>query len=773
LTRLFRFIGGTERYPSYTFSYKQPVPVARVCIHLTGGAGTFVIRGDVEGKENFTELIAKVEGVKGVKDWVIIDTGDKPLYSLRIEGIEGSLRGYRSSFTFIDEVKIFAGKEKVSPLLSDLQKKAVFKGPGYPRAGIPYVALERVDFKLPPAERKKDFGKMLTTDLWMFGINLKKDTSVIDYSKSESFRKVVQACRLVGFNSVMIFLEESWKNLVPWPSKVANGTDENILKALCDALHKEGLKVYVMPSSALSPPFAGGSLFIYPKEESSRYPQMKQFPGIVHGKHYRDNWLALLDEAMASGADGVSLCPDENYYKGHFMETLPRDDEGRKLYQQRFGYPLPFHEEDSLKFRQWILMRHQGICGLYQYWAEKLKGKYPGVHLTSRFMVPVSGYSNITETGIPLDILGETGALNELSSDYLGPYGIQMMAAANGWRKGGMCFDACMWGPLQGADRKTDMEIMGEVMWSVMYGLGAIDVYRENYLWEQGTLPGFIRAFGVLSDLERLGVKDARPPAKIALLSSRTSIDWWQIKAWWGEHQDLHWDRGVEGTRGWFADSTVYNILQQNGIPFDWFFLDNDQHLDKLDNYKLLIIPFAHSISKEAIEKIKEAADKGTRIILFDGKAGSADRWGEPYAEPALKELLDSEKAVLFEEDILADGATDIFAGKVAKTIQDILGENIPLKLETYGRWIDATLLEKNPEEYFLFLLNWEKAGLTRVDVGLSLPEGNYEVMARDADFWYKASINGKTTLSRQDMNNFRVWMVPETVYVFYIRGKQ
>jgi len=267
LTRLFRFIGGTERYPSYTFSYKQPVPVARVCIHLTGGAGTFVIRGDVEGKENFTELIAKVEGVKGVKDWVIIDTGDKPLYSLRIEGIEGSLRGYRSSFTFIDEVKIFASKEKVSPLLSDLQKKAVFKGPCYPRAGIPYVALERVDFKLPPAERKKEFGKMLTTDLWMFGINLKKDTSVIDYSKSESFRKVVQACRLVGFNSVMIFLEESWKNLVPWPSKVANGTDENILKALCDALHKEGLKVYVMPSSALSPPFAGGSLFIYPKEE--------------------------------------------------------------------------------------------------------------------------------------------------------------------------------------------------------------------------------------------------------------------------------------------------------------------------------------------------------------------------------------------------------------------------------------------------------------------------------------------------------------------------
>jgi len=72
-----------------------------------------------------------------------------------------------------------------------------------------------------------------------------------------------------------------------------------------------------------------------------------------------------------------------------------------------------------------------------------------------------------------------------------------------------------------------------------------------------------------------------------------------------------------------------------------------------------------------------------------------------------------------------------------------------------------------------LFFLNWEKAGLTRVDVGLSLPEGNYEVMARDADFWYKASINGKTTLSRQDMNNFRVWMVPETVYVFYIRGKQ
>ncbi|MCM8769892.1 MAG: hypothetical protein NC911_09575, partial [Candidatus Omnitrophica bacterium] len=585
----------------------------------------------------------------------------------------------------------------------------------------------------------------------------------------ENFQRVVQACRLAGFDSLMLFLEEWSRNLVPWPSKVANGTEENILQALAEALHAEGLKLYVMPSSCVHPPFSGKSLFVYPKEETSRYPQMEQFPGVIFGTHYRDNWLALLEEAMECGCDGVSLCPDETYYKGHFMKTFPANEPARLVYQKRFGQDLPRQEEDTLAFRRWIALRHEGIADLYGYWARKLIAKFPNIHLTSRFMQPYLACSNITETGIPLDLLGSRGGLHELSSDYMGPYGIQMLTAANGWRRAGMCYDACMWGPLQGAPRKSDIEIFGEVLWSVMYGLGMIDVYRENYLWEQGTLPAFARAFHLLSELEDLGVWEARPPKKIAFCSSRASLDWWQIKAWWGKHEES-WDRGREGSRGWYAERVAFNILQRTGLTFDWYFLDRPDHLLELKNYQVLVLPFAWSISREAAGFLKEAAKNGTRLILLDNKTGLTDEWGEPYSKPLLQELVESGAAVVFPEDIFQYGGTDAYRQKVTQVIFQSLNQQFPLKFQSFGRRIDAAWLEKNPGEYFLFLINWEKAGNTPVDLGFSLPDGRYRIWIRNSDFWYEGYLSGKNEFSQEQLANFRYWMIPETVSVFYIR---
>lgn len=765
----FEFLGGTERYPRITFTFPELLPVSNVYLHLRGNVERFFLRGDTTGTGKYDWIMADVRGLLGVDEWVRLDLEEKNIRGLCIQAVEGNLRSYRSSLPFVDEVKIVLREEKVKPFRQLLQKNVFFRPKGYPPTGTPVIYLTRSS--PPEGSPGKRFRKILTVDLWMFGINLKKDTGIVDYRKTENFQRVIQACRLCGFDSLMLFLEDWSRNLVPWPSKVASGTQENILKALTEAVHTEGLKIYVMVSSALSPPFSGKSLFLYPKEETSRYPQMEQFPSLVHGTYYRDKWLALLDEAMACGCDGVSLCPDENYYKGHFMASFPADDPGRSIYKQRFGHDLPEKEEDTLAFRQWILLRHEGSANLYGYWSNYLAGRYPGLYLGSRFMQPYLACSYITETGIPFDLLGSNGGIQELSSDYMGPYGIQMMAAANGWRKAGMCYDACMWGPLQGAARKTDIEILGEILWSVMYGLGMIDVYRENYLYEQGTLPAFARGFHLLKDLEDLGVWEARPAKKIALCSSRASLDWWQIKAWWGKHQE-DWDRGIEGNRGWYAERVAYHILQRNGLPFDWFFLDNDRHLTHLQDYHLLVIPFAWSISQKAAASLKQAAKNGTRIILLDGKAGETDEWGEPYPEPVLHELLESKAAVILPEDVFQWAATDIFAEKVMKTLSQLLKEKIPLKFNAYGRHVDASLLEKNEREYFLFLINWEKAGTTAVDIGIPLPEGRYEIWVRDADFWYQGCLSGEKEFSSKDLTDFRYWMIPETVSVFYVRKK-
>jgi hypothetical protein len=316
------------------------------------------------------------------------------------------------------------------------------------------------------------------------------------------------------------------------------------------------------------------------------------------------------------------------------------------------------------------------------------------------------------------------------------------------------------------------MEIQGEVLWSAMYGLGTIDIYRQNYLIEQGTLPGFTRSFEMLRQLENLGVYEARPPRKIALLSSRASIDWWQIRAWYGKHEDPLHDRAVEGMRGWFADQAVFNILQQHGQPFDWFFLDRMDQLEHLDEYKVLVVPFAYAVSAEAAARVKAACAKGAKVILLDGKSGLADEWGEPHATPAFKDIVDSGGAVLFEEDIMKWGATDAFSDRLMAAVSKALGEEQPLAIDTYGQHVDATVLEKSPSEKFVFLVNWEKAGTTYLDLGVALPEGVYEVLVRDMDFWYQLSIDGETGIPSQKLKKFRMWMVPETSYVLCIRPR-
>jgi len=766
LSTRFGTLIGTGRYPSYTLVLPEPVPVQQICLHLRGNADVFTVRADLNGDGEFTELLARAEAMSGVTGWVVVEGLETPVHAIRVRGIEGRLRGYRRASFFVDEFKLFTPTERVQKNWYQLMRKAVYTGRAYVGAGPVQASTRRIRLSLPEPETVKRFQKILTTDFWMFGVAVKKDVKVIDYRKSPNFKTVVDCCSRAGFDSILIFQEGTPGNLAPWPSKVCNPTDENVLKALADAVHSEGLKLYMMVSSRISPPYPGHT-FLYPKEETSRYPQTEQLPGITHGTHYRDTWLAIQEEVMACGIDGVSLCPDENYYKGHFMETFPKDDPARALYEKRFGKPLPEHEEDSLAFRQWIVMRHEGICDLYGYWSKKLKAKYPGLKLFSRFMQPSC---HLHETGIPLDLLGARGGLDEISSDYLGPYGIQMMVGANGWRKGGMCYDASIWGPLQGAPRKSDMTIQGEILWSVMYGLGAIDIYRQNYLVLQGTLPGFARAFETLRQLENLGVYDARPPKKIAFLSSRASLDWWQVRSWWGKHEDPNHDRAVEAMRGWFSEKVAFNILQHNGQPFDWLYLDRMDQLQDLEDYKVLVIPFAYSIGNEAAGRVKAAAGKGAKLILFDGKSGPTDQWGEPRPTPVLKGLVDSGSAVLLEDDILKWGATDVFVKKAMDAVTEALGEDQPLRINTYGRHVDASVLEKGPKEKFVFLLNWEKVGGTRMDLGIPMPEGTYEVLVRDMDFWYQMSIDGESKLSAEQLKSFRMWMVPETSFVLHIR---
>jgi len=754
------YAGGLERDGNVNFFFPKPLALNAIQLYLLGNVSAFTVRGDADGDGRYEALLARTQGLQG-RGWATLPLRNAlKVKAVRVQAIAGNgLFGFRATAPFVSEVKLLAPRQAVA--LPEWQAWADVAPRTAPAANVPELILRPTNFQLPPAQHK--FRKMVCADLWMWGVTAqKKDAPLTDLQQNPTFRKTVQGVKALGVDTVLVDLTNSsvW-NVMPWPSKVANGTNENHLKNLITALHGEGLQVVVELIHNITP--FETTKWHYPQEDTSRYPGMTQFPSTAHGTYFRDNWLTILDEIMACGADGVGLSSDESYYRPAFMETLPADDPGRKLYKDRFGYDVPAQEEDSLRFRQWIILRDEGITGVYGYIARQLRGKYPTIYLNTMWMVPTTGSSNIVENAIPWDMVAQQADITELGSDYMGPYGVRMAAAVNGWRKGTMLYNGDMspYPPL------PDIHFYGTTLWSVMYGCGSIDYWRYNYVADYGHAPALTRAYAMVDDLDALGAWAARPPKHLVLLSSRTSLDWWQVNAWWGKH-NARWDRGLEGQRGWFADEATFNILQRNGYPFDWHYLDRLDQLNDLQEATVLVMPFCYSISDAAAEKVKAAVTAGARLILLDGRQGETDEWGEPRAVPAFKDLVDSGKAILVKDDILLQGASDRYANQLTGLIDKTLGTNNPLMLRRYGQPIDATLIEKNDTERFVFVLNWQTTPAP-IDLGISLPAGRYQLVARDENQWLQGTLNGRTELTADDLRQFRLTMGAQKPLVLYL----
>jgi len=767
------FAAGLERAANLSFIFPKALPIRAVQLYLVGwvNASEFTIRGDLDGAGHYKTLLARASGLT-TNGWVTVMSAEKkPLRAIRIQAIDGkNLYGFRDTSCFASEVRVLAAKKDAA--VAELEPQAVYRRAWPLAAGVPEAVLTPVEFK-PPMPAKCKFRKMVCADLWMWGINATADGKAPDLARNPGFTDTVQKVKAAGCNAVMVDLTvSSCQDLMPWPSKVCKCTKENYLKALVDALHAQGLEVMVELIHNITP--FETIKWHYPQEETSRYPGMKQYPSVANGTYFRDNWLTILDEVMACGVDGVGLSSDESYYRPAFLATLPADDPGRGVYRKRFGHDVPGREEDTLAFRQWVQLRHESISDVYGYIAGSLRKKYPAIYLNTMWMVPTTGGSWVTELCIPWDAVAARADITELGSDYMGPYGIRMGSAANGWRKGTMLHSGNL------GSKEPDIHYYGTTLWSLMYGAGSSDYWRWNWIEDNGSIPALTRVYTMVRELESLGVWDARPPATIALLTSRCSLDWWQVKSWWGKpfdkaqgkHDDPAWDRGLEGQRGWFAEETVFNILQKNGYAFNWFYLDRPDQTKQIAGHRILIASFAYSVSQDAADKVKAAVAAGATLVLIDGRQGETDEWGEPRPAPAFKELVDSGKAIVLPEDILAWGSTDAFAEKVMAAIDNTLGRDNPLKMARYNHNVDATLIEKGPKEKFVFAINWEKSPAV-VDLGLSLPEGSYEVRARDENQWRQVSIGGRTALSRTDLASFRLNLGPEKPYVLYVSEKK
>ncbi|HPD15519.1 MAG TPA: hypothetical protein PLE19_11240 [Planctomycetota bacterium] len=755
---------GADRGIVYNILLPKPLPIRKLRLHLNGLADSYSIRGDADGDGVFEAPLLRTSGLQGLTGWKTHTLPGGALKALRLQAIAGTepLWGFRQCHPFVTEIEVHVPPDAIPD--AELKAWAVNQYQFPLAGGVPAIEAKPAELTLerPKASR---FRKLVCADLWMWGIHYDKKTPKGTWTKekvkeNKGFQESAQVCKEMGVDTVFIDLTNSscW-DLMPWPSKVCNGTEDNILKCLIDALHDEGFKVVTQTLHNFTPfePIK----WHYPCEETSRYPGMRQFPSILYGGHVRDNWLTIYEEQVAAGADGVCLGSDEFYYRGHFLETLPADDAQRRDYEKRFGHPVPAKEADTLEYRQWVAHTEEGLTGLFTFWNTELKKRHPGLYTTTVFMQPVQR-SNLYGEGVPFDLIGARSGIDEIGSDYMDPWGIRLLAAANGWRRTSQFF----WG-WQKAEEPA-LLLTARPLWMLMYGGASCNYWRFFQLKESGHWKSVQKGYAMATDLEALGVLDARPPRDIAVLSSRASWDWWQVRSFYGKLPWPEADRAIEAMRGWFADEWVNDrLLLRNGYTYDWYFADNPAHLERLHGYKLLILPFAYSLSDTAAAKVREAAGNGTRVVLFR-TLGETDEWGVPRTVPALKDIADSGQAVVIPDDILEVAGDDTFMSKLLALIDTTLGEKAAFKLHRYGKRVDAALLAKGDWERFLFLINWEETPAT-VDLSVAVPDGGYTLMMRDDAAWHRVTLGGKDQLSPAMLRKFRRVLAPQKAEVYYL----
>jgi hypothetical protein len=267
--------------------------------------------------------------------------------------------------------------------------------------------------------------------------------------------------------------------------------------------------------------------------------------------------------------------------------------------------------------------------------------------------------------------------------------------------------------------------------------------------------------------LEKAGIIEAEIPKPAALLYLRNSEDWYQAKSWYGQDIPPDKDKAVEGIRGFVAHRQIGSLLIEKGLPYEIVFLDRHK-INRLDQYKILLLPFPYSLSKENIGLIENAVRNGSRLLVFE-KQGETDEWGEPVKEPGLAELIKKyPDRVSFFPDSLYDMDAE-YQRKVVDVIRKSSPE-IPLLMDADGARIEAFLLE-NPKEnrYFLSLVNWERK-TARCKLSLSLKPGDYEILLRDETGFKKVLLNGNRTSSASDLASLDLELGPGTFKVIIFR---
>jgi hypothetical protein len=752
----------------------------------------YVIEGDKDGDGKFETFLGYGKGTPDAWSEILIDCS-KSLQAMRFTNLKGVGRGAPQ----IAEFQIFSDSKTAKVLkkakeinAKELKFSKAKSFPGYSNI---------------PAKNKYQFG--VCCSLWMFvnhSAPYKKEKEASQYPLK--IMKELDMDRMKLFANILTNSKEkvlfptdpeyssrinlteikkskryrgAW-DCVPWPSKVLISYKDNVLKRFVHDAKKHNIKVSVIPPRN-GPPFDVRSGY-YPMAQADRYSKKPdpRFPCVWYGGYWKPAFKKILAEIAGSGVQNIDVIPDEFYIEGHSLKNIPANDPCRKLFKKQYGIDIPAKADNSEAYRKWLMFQYNSTAKTFADFISTVKKVNPDIHTETNFSVaPLLFYNNPSFT-LAYDIVGHAGNYDSLGTDpyyrpdTLGHYQMPKTAVifqgATPNRNTTMLLQAVC------GDWKTQLKdpvwLAGNATSILMRGVHEIDFYRLNYFAplsarvKKGKAFYFVKNWiKMIRSLEGLGLKKAKVPKDIAFVYSRAGIDWWELA-------EMSRERKKAGKKHFYPNSAMagyahhdatMKILFKNGCPFDLFYLDQPTTLKNAANYKVMVIPFAYSISKKAFNVIQNAYKNGTKLLII-GKKGETDEIGSKYPKPLLEQLIGKPGVKYLDIDLLKNGNASETKEKILTAIDKLLGSEKRFFVNTHNKDVEVGLLI-NEKTWFIPVVNWHNKSV-KIDIGLKLPTGKYKLL--------RYGLNGVSQaetkiLSAKELEKFSVKLKAHETFIFVV----
>lgn len=804
------FADGPEIGGTLEFNFPKPVTVTALRLVQRGLLATgFELRADTAGKRTYDTVVTVRKDDKAIGGQWIAFPVNREVTGLRLAAVSGS-PGYRKPYPIYSEIEIYT--------------KASIAGPARPveKAGCELTAGKVAPM---PIMLIRNIKWTPCIDIWHTGLLANGSNLPENVETFPGYQQLINQLRDIDADGVRFFLESTAWGPKPWKTAYPPGSEKEPLKALIDALHKRGYITSIFLHAWMPPIQRAGKQakdqyrrWDYPYEQSDLVLSKglgdiytERYPCIISEDDFKQKWTGIMREVVERGIDGVYLMPDEYYFKGHNLFTV-NCPACQRDFKARYGYdslpkpdtnvtpnslttfgPDPRTPMDTEQYRKWKLFEYERIGELFDGVAGELKKVNTNLALICSANPASPYFSNMAmEHGIAFDIIGRGTNINAVQLYASVPMDVgEYTALARRMRAAfpNAVLDASIQGlAIYETPADFTIKFIGYLLPQIMNGATRAHAYRLNYLQYDNWWVKVQKGIRMMRLLEQWDLANSATPADTCLLLSRASEDWWQVKA----HSLLGKTPGdskrnflmysdenaggaptstedaterslnYERVRGMMSTKCMESLLIENGIQYDARWIERAETMTDLKKYKLLVLPFGYAMSQAAFDRIREAVEAGSKLLIYDQLA-PVNEYGVAYPQPLLKSLL-GRTNVVYEKTSLGNEGMSLPVRQANRKLLYTLLDN--------GYYFSANdakveyLVRKTAKGLLLYLANWERERTAAPVIGVPLPAGLYAttICSSLQEDLSEGLFGGKLEASEQDLAKFGVTLAPGEV---------